>query len=242
MHKIPYYIEKMSEKTSHSKENSLVVQIQDRILHYISENGYEYNSVLPKENEMAEKLGVSRVVIREAYSGLRTLGFLETKRKKGTVFVAPKVFGILKYIVMSGLLDKQSIEDLYELRLMLEIGMSDFVVANCTNEDIEMLMQIVEQEEITEDPALLKSLDIKFHSTLYSMSGNKSLQYFQNLLTKLFALYTPRNPNWKIHEMMTHRTLVHFLKKGDAEQFRSAMRMHLEYQFINKTKNLSSIK
>ncbi|MGL4519717.1 MAG: FadR/GntR family transcriptional regulator [Phocaeicola sp.] len=223
------------------KGGSLVENTQDRILQYIADHNYELNTVLPKENEMAEALGVSRVVIREAYSGLRSLGFLETKRKKGTVLISPKVFGILKYIVMSGLLDPQSIEDLYELRLMLEIGMVDFIMEGRTDEKMKALMGIVEQEEGCEDSAILKSLDIQFHTILYGMSGNKSLQYFQHLLSKLFALYTPRATNWRSHEMMTHRTLVHFLEKGDVNLFRSAMRIHLENQFINKKKNLMSM-
>ncbi|MGL4852720.1 MAG: FadR/GntR family transcriptional regulator [Phocaeicola sp.] len=223
------------------KEASLVEQTQDRILQYIAAHNYELNTVLPKEHEMAEALGVSRVVIREAYSGLRSLGFLETKRKKGTVLISPKVFGILKYIVMSGLLDPQSIEDLYELRLMLEIGMVDFIMEGRSEEKLNQLMEIVQQEEECEDSSTLKSLDIRFHTILYGMSGNKSLQYFQHLLSQLFNLYTPRSANWRSHEMMTHRTLVHFLKKGDVNLFRSAMRIHLENQFINKKKNLMSM-
>ncbi len=74
-----------------NQEVSLVEQTQHRILEYIAENKYQFNSVLPKENEMADILGVSRVVIREAYSGLRTLGFLETN-EKGDHFRGPQGF------------------------------------------------------------------------------------------------------------------------------------------------------
>ena len=116
---------------------SHVENIQERILDYIKEKGYQYNSILPKEEEMAQELGVSRVVVREAYSGLRSLGFIETKRKKGTIFIKPKVFGVLKYIIQSDLLDKDSIKDLYELRLMLEIGLADLVVKNAKDENIQ---------------------------------------------------------------------------------------------------------
>lgn len=232
----------MTTRKKGNQELSLVEQTQHRILEYISEQKYEFNSVLPKENEMADILGVSRVVIREAYSGLRTLGFLETKRKKGTIFVAPKVFGILKYIVMSGFLDDQSVEDLYELRIMLEIGMADYVVANRTESKIALLQEIVGQEEQSTDPHLLKQLDIRFHTILYEMSGNRSLQYFQHLLSKLFALYTPRPADWKNHEMMTHRTLVEILKMGRPDLFRSAMRIHLQYQILNQERNLAALK
>lgn len=222
------------------RKNSQIEEVQDRILQYIRDNGFEYNTVLPKEDEMAQELGVSRVVMREAYSGLRTLGFIETKRKKGTIFVQPKVFGMLKYVIMSGLLDKESIKDLYELRLMLEIGMADLVVANPNDDRIQELMEIVEKEEKCTDSQLLREYDVQFHTILYKMTGNKSLEYFQKLLHQLFQLYTPKPADWLKNEMITHRTLVALLLRGDTELFRSAMRTHLEIQFTNKERNLSN--
>lgn len=228
----------MSE--SGQRKNSQIEEVQDRILKYIRDNGYEYNTVLPKEDEMAQELGVSRVVMREAYSGLRTLGFIETKRKKGTIFIQPKVFGMLKYVIMSGLLDKESIKDLYELRLMLEIGMADLVVANRDEANIKELMEIVAEEEKCTDPQLLRDYDVQFHTILYKMTGNKSLEYFQKLLHQLFQLYTPKPADWLKNEMITHRTLVALLQRGDTELFRSAMRTHLEIQFTNKERNLSN--
>lgn len=222
------------------RKNSQIEEVQDKILQYIRDNGFEYNTVLPKEDEMAQELGVSRVVMREAYSGLRTLGFIETKRKKGTIFVQPKVFGMLKYVIMSGLLDKESIKDLYELRLMLEIGMADLVVANPNDDRIQELMEIVEKEEKCTDSQLLREYDVQFHTILYKMTGNKSLEYFQKLLHQLFQLYTPKPADWLKNEMITHRTLVALLQRGDTELFRSAMRTHLEIQFTNKERNLSN--
>lgn len=225
--------------TTKEKRNSQVENVQERILEYIKGHEYSYNSILPKEDEMAQELGVSRVVMREAYSGLRSLGFIETKRKKGTIFVQPKVFGVLKYILQSGLLNNESINDLYELRLMLEIGMADLVIANRTEKSIKRLEELVEKEERSENPQELKDIDIQFHTLLYSMTGNKSLEYFQHLLHQLFALYTPKPSTWLKMEMMTHRTLVTLLKKGDTELFRSAMRIHLENQFARKKANLA---
>jgi len=227
---------------SKEKSNSQIENVQERILEYIKEHEYAYNSILPKEDEMAQELGVSRVVMREAYSGLRSLGFIETKRKKGTIFVQPKVFGVLKYILQSGLLNKESINDLYELRLMLEIGMADLVIANRTEKSIKKLDDLVEKEERCTDPQELKEIDVQFHTILYSMTGNKSLEYFQHMLHQLFALYTPKPSAWLKMEMMTHRTLVTLLKKGDAELFRSAMRIHLENQFAKKETNLAGNK
>lgn len=223
------------------KDLTLVEVTQQRIIEYISSNNLEYGTVLPKEDEMATILGVSRVVIREAYSGLRTLGFLVTKKKKGTVFVPPKVFSILKIIIMSGMLDQDTMKDLYEFRLMLEIGMADYVVSNVTDEYLNKLEDIVSREEETDNHDELRELDIEFHSVLYQMSGNKNLQYLQTMLRELFKLYTRTFKKGKRYDILTHHALLDILKKKDAGLFRSAMRIHLENQFANQEINLKKI-
>ena len=128
---------------------TLVEQTQRDILKYISQNG-NAAARLPKEQEFVELLGVSRVVVREALSRLRALGIIETKRKKGTVVVVPEIFGVLKSIVASGLLDKDTLRDLYQLRLMLEIGMADFIYMNKTSEQMNQLDAVNGGEENTE--------------------------------------------------------------------------------------------
>lgn len=223
------------------KDLTLVECAQQRILEYISKNSLSYGDLLPKEEDMAEIVGVSRVVIREAYSGLRTLGFLSTKKKKGTMFVKPKIFSVLKMVIMSGFLDIDAMRDLYEFRLMLEIGMADYVVANYKQEYIDMLENLVDREDSTSDVDELRDIDIEFHSILYKMSGNKNLQSLQTMLRDLFKLYARNFKNGKRYDMLTHRTLLDILKKRDAALFRSAMRIHLENQFANQEKNLHNI-
>lgn len=214
------------------KDSTLTEQIEQKILKYITDHGYKLGDTLPKENEFAEILGVSRVVIREALSRLRILGFIETKRKRGTVLKSPSIFYGVKTIINSGKLDMETLKDLFEVRIMLEIGMADFIFLRKTPEYIETLQKIVSEEEATsaEDLEKLAKLDIQFHSTLYKMSGNKSLRAFQNLLNTLFLTYS-RSKNWKQRQIISHAALVEILKNGTADAFRTAMRLHLNTRF-----------
>ncbi|SKA44526.1 DNA-binding transcriptional regulator, FadR family [Chitinophaga eiseniae] len=215
------------------KELTLAEQIERKILKYISEKGYQLGDALPKENELAEILGVSRVVLREALSRLRILGFIETKRKRGTVLTSPNIFYGFKTILSSGTLDKDSLKDLYEVRLMLEIGMADFLFLHKEERYLNDLQRIIEEENMTADSEQLTKLDIRFHSTLYKMSGNKSLYAFQNLLNTLFATYAPRRKDWKVKQIISHESLLEILKCGTADAFRTAMRLHLNTRFEN---------
>lgn len=223
------------------KESTLVETTQQQILDYITQGGYQSNLVLPKENELADTLGVSRVVVREALSRLRALGFLETKKKKGTVLISPQPFGVMEIIINSGALDENSIRDLYELRLMLEIGLADFIFERKDQENMKKLLDLVEEEESCENPKRLVEIDIEFHSTLYRMANSRSLSNFQSLIGKIFTLYPIRRPeNWRQQEIITHRSLYRILENGNPDAFRSAMRLHLTYQFENRDKYLEA--
>ena len=57
---------------------SLVDKVEIRITEYIKKNKLEVGDSIPKETEFAEALGVSRTVIREAFSRLRTIGIIES--------------------------------------------------------------------------------------------------------------------------------------------------------------------
>lgn len=224
---------------------SLVEQTQQDILKYISANK---NPRLPKEQELVEKLGVSRVVVREALSSLRAMGIIKTKRKMGSVVVVPEVFGPLKSIIDSGLLDRDTIQNLYELRLMLEIGMADFLFANKTDKQMEELDAIVGEEvrlngkmaivdtdeEKYEIAKQLTAVDVKFHSKLFEMTGNKSLMDFQYLLRHLFTLYYPKIRNdYHTLTLVSHVSLFNILRTSTPDAFRMAMRLHLKTQFDN---------
>lgn len=225
---------------------SLVAQTQRDILEYISE--HNLNAQLPKEQEFVEKLGVSRVVVREALSHLRALGIIETKRKKGTTIVSPDIFRTLNVIVSSGLLDKETLRDLYQLRIMLEIGMADYVFQNKTDEQMARLEKIVAREvelndmmyRTTDEKEVqwiaeeLRAVDIKFHSTLFEMTANKSLINFQYLLGHLFKLYSPRRrKDFHAQTIVTHVGLFNLLRNSTADTFRMAMGLHLKKQIDN---------
>ena len=217
---------------------TLVEQTQRDILKYISQNGN--SSRLPKEQEFVELLGVSRVVVREALSRLRAVGIIETKRKKGTVVVVPEVFGVLKSIVASGLLDKDTLRDLYQLRLMLEIGMADFIYMNRTEAQMDELDRIVAEEvslnnemamtdDLDQRYAIAKKLtdvDVRFHSKLFEMTGNKSLIDFQYILRHLFTLYYPKvKTDYHSRTLVSHVSLYNILRTSTPDAFRMAMRM-----------------
>ena len=230
---------------------TLVEQTQKNILSYISRNPEIKH--LPKEQEFAEILGVSRGVLRESLSQLRALGILETKRKKGTVVVSPNVFGVLKPLIGSGDQDRKSLTDLYQLRLMLEIGAADFIFMGKNEKFMAELDEIVgEEAELDQQMNLaqdydkkyeiaekLKDVDIRFHAKLFEMTGNQDLMDFQFIVRHLFSLYSPRmKKDYHDRNIVSHIGLFNLLRNGTPDAFRTAMRLHLSTQFENMTANI----
>ena len=227
-------------------EPSLVEQAQRDILQYISNN--TDSKELPKENDLAEILGVSRVVVREALSRLRVLGFIETRRKKGSTIVSPQLFGVMKTIVSSGLVDRETLRDLYQLRLMIEVGMAEFIFANKTEKQLAELEKIVEKEdyykrkeaqaetdeELEQATKKLIEIDVRFHAKLYEMTGNKSLEDFQHILRHLFTIYSHRvEKDFHDRTFISHVDLYNVLRSGTPDTFRMAMHLPLRPQFVN---------
>mgnify|MGYP003630991113 FL=1 len=218
---------------------SLVDKVENRLKQYFKENNLKIGDSLPKELEFAEALGVSRTVIREALLRLRTIGVIQSKKRSGMILTQPDIIQNFEKAIEYNLLGEEALVDIFELRLILEVGMADLLFARKTEEDINDLDKIVSKIEKEEDGKVIFSLkhEIAFHSKLYQMSNNITLQRFQDLLLPVFNYVhedmpeSAKNFKYSKGKFVTHRDLLNILKDGNAEDFREAMRNHLEPHF-----------
>lgn len=70
---------------------TLYDQIKDDLLSKIKDGTYPEGQTIPSELELAEMYGVSRPTIRQALQILVSDGYLEKRRRRGTVVTKPKV-------------------------------------------------------------------------------------------------------------------------------------------------------
>lgn len=218
---------------------SLVDKVELTLLDFFKENNLKAGDAIPKELEFSESLGVSRTVIREALTRLRTLGLVESKKNRGMILTEPDILNNLERIIDSRLVGTSILKNLFELRLILEMGMADFLFEYKTTKDLEELEEIVEKEEEEGAKKTYFSLDkeIAFHGKLYQISNNKTLQRFQRLLLPVFEYVhqqsKPEDSEYKYSagKFVTHRMLMENIKLGTPETFRNAMRQHLEPHF-----------
>lgn len=222
---------------------SLVDKVETRLLQFFKENELVPGDAIPKEMDFADSLGVSRTVVREALLRLRTLGLIESKKRRGMLLKQPDIINNFARIMDPTLLGEDTLKQLFELRLILEMGMADFLYANPKEEDLQELEEIVEAEEATSAGKIRFTLDreVAFHGKLYQMSDNVTLQKFQDLLLPVFGYVykqetkktSPEDYHYSQGNFTSHRMLLEELKSGTPASFREAMRKHLEPHFDN---------
>ena len=115
---------------------TLVDKVEKSIIDYIKNNALKVGDALPKELEIAESLGVSRTAVREAMLRLRTLGLIESRKHRGMVILEPDLVHNFEKMLDPALVNVKKLSLLFELRLMLEVGMSDFVFARKTPDNL----------------------------------------------------------------------------------------------------------
>lgn len=215
--------------------SSLVDRVEASLVELLQDKKLKVGDSIPKEIELATALGVSRTVIREALLRLRMMGLIESKKKKGAVITSPDIFGLLGKSMNPHILDQETLREIFEIRLVLEIGMADFLFQRVTPEDIAALREIVNKEPDVTDYHLFNiSHEIAFHGKLYEITGNETLKKFQGMLLPVFD-YVHKSGLLKhqplLKTFVSHKGLVDVLEKGAPAEFRVAMRDHLENHF-----------
>lgn len=214
---------------------SLVDKVEGSLAELLQQRKLKVGDTIPKEIELAAALGVSRTVIREALMRLRMMGLIESKKKKGSVITSPDLFGIMSKSMNPHVLDQDTLKEMFEIRLVLEIGMADFIYQRIKKENIDELKEIVSNEPPVTDYHLFNiEHEIAFHGKLYEITGNETMKKFQRMLLPIFD-YVHNSGLLKkqvmLRKFVSHKGLVDILENGSPELFRNAMRNHLENHF-----------
>ncbi|OGV72381.1 MAG: hypothetical protein A3K19_16285 [Lentisphaerae bacterium RIFOXYB12_FULL_65_16] len=215
------------------RQSTLADTVEARLRQFIRKQRFRPGDALPKETELAAQLKVSRNVVREALSRLRMLGIVESRRRRGMVLAGADIPAVLRRMIHPQLVPDS--QDLFELRLVLELGLVDLLFLRRQEFLIRDLERIVRREEaVPGDLRLNQQCEIAFHSAIYAATGNTLLVCFQELLQPFFRdargrhfapdrFATPKRPN--------HRHLIEALRQGDVEEYRRLMRQHLSPYF-----------
>ncbi len=224
-----------------NKVQTLVDQVEDKLLNFLKDNSLKVGDAIPNETELSTALGVARSVLREALSRFKMIGMIESRTRRGMVLTEPSLFGAIKRIVDPRVLSEESLYELLEFRVSLEIGMSYKLFQNLTSEHLKELEEIVKLEIVFENNEYAPISELSFHSKLYEITGNSSIFEFQEIIHPIMVFIKDRFKadlapiNLKLKEenkLVTHTDLLRLLKEGDENGYRKAIEQHFNVYTI----------
>jgi DNA-binding FadR family transcriptional regulator len=219
--------------------STTVEQVIQTIRSALLEKRLKPGEQIPNESELAEQLKVGRGSIREAMKILSAFGIVDIKRGDGTYVGTTANKKIFDPLLFRLLVVPSDIEELAELRILVETGIASLLVANAGEDDIEALARTCAELETCmvehpDEPSLALPLDIEFHSRMGRATRNKLVE---NLYAFVIELFTPTMlPG---HGIESHLALVEALRMRDVDAATAAVR---EHDRIWRTLNLDRLK
>ncbi len=187
-------------------------------------------SLLPPERELAIKLGVSRVVVREAAKKLEQRGLVSIRHGIGVVVTnnpALPVQHTLERLLPS---DKERLRQCAQARLLIEPELAATAATRATPSGVKKLKAACVAMAANADLTRAAELDIIFHDTIADLAGNKVLAVMLKSVAELGRL--SREVTLKRFGVERangyHARIVAAVTAGDPAAARKAMKTHLE--------------
>lgn len=208
-------------------------RIADGLLEELRAGRYPVGARMPAERELAERLGVSRPVIREAMLALEVLGYVEVRLGSGAYVI--RIPGEDADEGTEGAPDISPL-DLTHARLMIDGEAAALAAHNITDEQIAQMEAHL--EEMARDDSTFDEWNAAltaFHRTMAIATGNAVMQ---RAVTELWEM-RQRSPECRRllekakarnfrPSVDQHAELLAAFKAHDSLRARAAMRMHLE--------------
>ena len=189
---------------------------------------------LPPERDLADSLGVSRAVLREAVRVLVTKGLLQTQHGVGTTVRAITRADVVKplnlFLRTCG--EDISIEHLHQVRSVLEVENAGIAAEVASDGDIQALRAVCEaMQTVRLKPQQFAERDDEFHRRLAQTTHNPLmillLDSIRDLMTEVRALVSVEAGLFE-RVMPTHLQILERIADRDARGARRAMREHLQ--------------
>lgn len=188
---------------------------------------------MPTENHLAERLGVSRNVVREAISQLRADGVVRARQGVGA-FVMEAEQRLAIRLDPEDFKNSDNTGQLFELRNTLETEAAGLAAVRRSDESLAKIKSALDRmagEERWEDGSI--DADLLFHREIARATGNEYIYTFICFICEQIrrSIHFARNTN-PLHELVEINVAEHVevydaLVAGDPGRAREKMRAHI---------------
>ena len=208
-------------------------QLYGKVFEQITSGRYKLGEQLPAEVEFAERYGVSRPVVREAFLRLRVDGLITSRQGLGS-FVSHQP--ALRTKTYAKAQDIASYLRCQELRITVEGDAARLAAERHTEEQMDAIMAAHEAfSNGVHSGDLTPAADLDFHARIADASGNefyaRALESIHEAMIGLMRLTLGLTRSASKKRALTvldeHTAIVAAIRARDGEQARVAMQFHL---------------
>lgn len=209
-------------------------KVADAIALKIRNRQWMAGDKLPTEAALTAQFGVSRTVVREAVSRLKSLQLVETRQGSGA-FVKSAGFSPLQFDASSAV-SKRAVIQMVEVRRALEAEVASLAAQRASANDIKCINRAAKAldravnaggDGVDEDVAL--------HSAIADAAQNQflisTLDYLRQFLhgaTRVTRANEARRTDFARQVQLEHQAIIEAIALGDASKARKAAARHMD--------------
>jgi GntR family transcriptional repressor for pyruvate dehydrogenase complex len=213
------------------KKTRVAEEIADRIRVLILGGTFPPDRPLPAERTLAERFGVSRGSIRDAFRTLETIGLLVTRHGQGTF---PRELDVEQLVapLASVLSYRQDLQDeLMDVRRMFEPAVARVAATRITEADLAALDRILDlQRKKLKTGRSAIAEDTAFHEVLARATRNRVVINIMATLNDLLVesrKLTLKQKGRPGRSLLGHEAVVEALRRRSPDAAAEAMREHI---------------
>lgn len=227
--------EKRPGEAKAALEPTLADRVTQRLAEQLRSGTYPVNARLPTEKALSEDFGVSRTVVREAISRLKSEGLVETRQGSGTVVLDPASSAFFRLNVD----DENPAEGVLrviELRCGIEAQMGALAAERRTTADMQEIKRALKRIDaaVAEGGDGVKE-DLAFHMAISRAAKNPYFGELLEMLTRALhdAIRVTRSNEARRADLADevrdeHQALCDAISARDAAAARAAAFKHMD--------------
>ncbi|GGC66258.1 GntR family transcriptional regulator [Undibacterium terreum] len=170
-----------------------------------------------KQEELAERFGVSRIPVREALKTLEAEGLIRHEPNKGAVVASHSLSEVIEML---------------DIRIGLETRALRLAMPHLTEQDLQNAAAILDRYDASSKPSVWSALNLEFHLALYKAANKpRLLKMIEDLVlgTQRYTRVYISHTVGREQPQREHHALLEALRRKDVEQAVSLLEQHIAH-------------
>ncbi|WP_110637074.1 FadR/GntR family transcriptional regulator [Salinicola salarius] len=221
-----------------TRKRLLSENVAGSIFKEILSNRYPEGERLPSELELAQRLNVSRLTLREAIKHLQARGVIVIQRGNGTFVTHRAQWAMLDPLLLEVMTESDEINSLYhhltDMRRMMETGLASLAAQRRSTEHIDRMRRALDAMHAATDTLSVRryaAADMEFHCAILDAADNPFATSVYGQLQVLLTHVREETTRLAIgqrHGLTLHHEILEAIEAADPLAAREAIERHFD--------------